>query len=236
MKIDFDFHSFLTYLQLFNTFTTVFLNITPIFVIIPLIKGKVTYKNIPFLMLFLNLLNATCWGCYWFRKSFLIPTISNTICFIASLIFCLIYFYYFSSKNIKKFCVCLPILCLSENAIIFSSIYLIGLKPFGIVLIVLNILLFIAPGQYIVRVIKEKDHKLIPIVTTIVAIICSGGWLAFGILVKDLICIIPNAVGLIPSILNTALWIYYYIRKIRIGFRHRLNEESVIKNNQVEIK
>ena len=53
---------------------------------------------------------------------------------------------------------------------------------------------------------------------------------------KDLICIIPNAVGLIPSILNTALWIYYYIRKIRIGFRHRLDEESVIKNNQVEIK
>ena len=228
---------FLSYLQIFNTITTVILNISPIFVIIPVIKGKDKYSNIPYLMLFFNLLNASCWGCYWYRMSFMIPVMSNSICGIISLSFCIIYLYFFSRKNIPKFCLYCPFLFLTLVILIFISLYVLKMKIFGIILIFFNILMFIAPGQNIIRVIKEKNHKLIPIGTTIVGIICSGGWLLFGIIVNDINCIIPNLIGLVSSIFNTLIWIFFYARTKIINKRNQLySEESIDQKNKVEIK
>ena len=228
---------FLSYLQIFNTITTVILNISPIFVIIPVIKGKDKYSNIPYLMLFFNLLNASCWGCYWYRMSFMIPVMSNSICGIISLSFCFTYLYFFSGKNILKFCLYCPFLFLALVILIFISLYVLKMKIFGIILIFFNILMFIAPGQNIIRVIKEKNHKLIPIGTTIVGIICSGGWLLFGIIVNDINCIIPNLIGLVSSIFNTLIWIFFYARTKIINKRNQLySEESIDQKNKVEIK
>ena len=227
----------LSYLQIFNTITTVILNISPIFVIIPVLKGRDIYTNIPFLMLFFNLLNATGWGCYWYRMSFLIPVISNSICWIISIIFCIIYLFFFSGKRTPKFCLYILILLLTETIIIFMSLYVLKMKIFGIILIFFNILMFIAPGQNIVRVIREKNHKLIPISTTIVGIICSGGWLLFGIIVNDINCIIPNLIGLISSIFNTFIWILFYVKAKIEKKRHQFySEESIDKKNKVQIK
>ena len=143
---------FLSYLQIFNTITTVILNISPIFVIIPVIKGRDKYTNIPYLMLFFNLLNASCWGCYWYRRSFMIPVTSNSICWIISLSFCIIYLYFFSGKNFPKFCLYCPLLFLALVIIIFISLYA-KMKIFGNVLIFFNILMFIVSGLNFIIVI-----------------------------------------------------------------------------------
>ena len=117
------------------------------------------------------------------------------------------------------------------------SLYVLKMKIFGIILIFFNILMFIAPGQNIVRVIREKNHKLIPISTTIVGIICSGGWLLFGIIVNDINCIIPNLIGLISSIFNTFIWIFFYVKAKIEKKRHQFySEESIDKKNKVQIK
>ena len=78
---------------------------------------------------------------------------------------------------------------------------------------IFNVLMYIAPGQKIVRVIKEKNYKLIPIRSTIVSICCSGSWLLFGISINLIPQIVPNALGLFFSIVNTLAWIYFYINK-----------------------
>ena len=84
---------------------------------------------------------------------------------------------------------------------------------------------------------KEKNHKLIPIGTTIVGIICSGGWLFFGIIVNDINCIIPNLIGLLSSIFNTFIWIFFYVRTKIINKRNQLySEETIDQKNKVEIK
>ena len=48
------------------------------------------------------------------------------------------------------------ILALIETAIIFISLYVINLKIFGKILIVINVLMFVAPGQNILRVINYQ--------------------------------------------------------------------------------
>ena len=228
--------SILSYLQIFNILITVFLNFSPIFVFIPVIKGKQKYTNIPFLMLIFNLLNCICWACYWLRKNVISPVISNAICLIISTMFFLIYLFFFSKKIVTKFLFYIIILILIETIIIFISLYVINLNFFGIILIVMNSLMFIAPGQNIIRVIKENNYKLIPIATTLVAIICSGGWLLFGILVNDINCIISNLIGLVSSIFTTLIWVIYYLRSKIIRNKNKFYQEENIDNKNVEIR
>ena len=224
------------YLQIFNTIITVILNLSPIAALIPVIKGKEKYTNIPILMLIFNLLNNICWGCYWCRLSRNSPMICCIICSIIATFYFIIYLYFFTNKTIKKFILYLFILFFTEFVIIYISYFIIeSLKYYGIFLIIINIIMFIAPGQNLIRVIKEKNYKLIPIVSTIVGTICSGGWLLYGQLVNDINCIIPNGLGLIFSILTTLIWAFFYFKtKINKKKTKFYPEQNTTRN--VEIK
>ena len=68
----------------------------------------------------------------------------------------------------------------------------------------------------IVRVIKEKNYKLIPIVSTVVNILCSGAWLGHGICINLITQIIPNSLGLFFSIANAFAWTYFYLKKDKV--------------------
>ena len=224
------------YLQIFNTLITIILNLSPIFVFIPVLKGRQKYSNIPFLMLVFNLLNCICWSCYWYRMTFMFPLLCNAICYVISTTFFVIYLFFFAKKVVQTFCFYIILLIIIETIIMFISLYIFNLKLYGIILIVVNVLMFIAPGQNVIRVIKERNYKLIPIATTIIAIICSGGWLLFGIYVKDINCILPNMIGLACSIVTTFIWFFFYIRAKFTINKNQLYPEENSNNNNVEIK
>ena len=202
----------LPFLQIFNTILAVVLNLSPIVGFISVIKGKEKYTIIPVLMLVFNLLNNLCWGCYWCRVYRYSPMTCSIICSIIANIFFFIYLYYFANKYIKKYILYLICLLFIEIIIIYVSYYIVqNLTYYGIFLIVINILMFAAPGQNLIKVIKEKNYKLIPIASTIVGILCSGGWYLYGKIVNDINCVIPNGLGLIFSIFTTLVWMFYYI-------------------------
>ena len=69
---------------------------------------------------------------------------------------------------------------------------------------------YVAPAQNLIKVIKEKNYKLIPIVSTILGAFCSGGWLLFGLIVGDINSIISNGLGCFSSIITTFIWFYIY--------------------------
>ena len=94
---------------------------------------------------------------------------------------------------------------------------------------IFNLIVFISPGQKILRVIKEKNYKLIPIYSTIINIVYSIAWLLYGISIKMVLQIIPNVLGLFFSIINTGAWIYYYKR------RKKLKNFDNTKPNDVEL-
>jgi len=94
---------------------------------------------------------------------------------------------------------------------------------------IFNLFVFISPGQKILRVIKEKNYKLIPIYSTIINIVYSIAWLLYGISIKMVSQIIPNVLGLFFSIINTGAWIYYYKR------RKKIKNLNNTKPNDVEL-
>ncbi len=98
----------------------------------------------------------------------------------------------------------------------------------GKICICTKIISFLIPIILTCRVIKEKNYKLIPIYSTVINVLVSSTWLGFGICINLISQIIPNALGVFFSILNTSLWIYFYINRDK-------EKEKSEKEDEVEL-
>ena len=188
------------------------LNLTPITMFRKIYLEEESIEIVPESMLIFNILCPSLWACYWWlRFDKFVPFISAMLGVGLSEIFALIYLFYFAEKNIKLYLLYafLEINLLLEFNYIFLK--LIGdYSIVGTIAVVVNIINYIAPGQNIVKVIQEKNYKLIPISSTLVGASCAMSWLSFGILIRDIKTIIPNTLGLIFAIINSFIWAYFY--------------------------
>ena len=105
--------------------------------------------------------------------------------------------------------------------------YSIDVEITGYVALVINILMYFAPGEKIYTVIKTGNYELIPIFSTIGTLLCAGCWLIYGIYQVDLNLIIPNILGLLFGFLQMFV---YCIYKKKENIK---NEESDNKDNLV---
>ena len=96
----------------------------------------------------------------------------------------------------------------------------------------MNILNFISPAQRIVRVCREKNYSLIPIVTTVLGCISSFLWLVFGILINDYNVMIPNTISVLIALFNTSIWFYFYCTTKGKKEKTKEKEEEMIETNR----
>ena len=164
-------------------------------------------------MLFCQLMNRLLWCSVWILTKRLIPFINAITGIFITTVFLILYIYlYYNRTIIKSFCRWLCLISF-ELLIVGGAVLYKNEKVVSTLAMIFNVAMYIAPGQKILRVIKEKNYKLIPIRSTIVSILCSGSWLFYGITINLFAQILPNALGLFFSILNTLAWIYFYINR-----------------------
>ena len=207
-------NNLLPFLKIFNAIIIIALNISPVVGMIKIMKGKEKYTYVPFLMILFNTLNHLCWACYWFKVSIMIFLLS---CYISTILesgLLIIYIYFLNNKSYKRFFITAVLVILIELIIVIGVLFFIieKLNFYRRCLMVINILMYISPGQNLIKVFKEKKYKLIPIVSTVVGILCSGGWLLFGKIIKNNYILISSEIGLIFSTLYSSIWLIYYIK------------------------
>ena len=188
------------------------LNLTPITMFRKIYLEEETIEIVPESMLIFNILCPSLWACYWWLQfNRFVPFLSAMLGVGLSEIFALIYLFYYAEKNVKRY---LLYAFLEINLLLqFNYIFLKLIGDYNIVgsiAVIVNIINYIAPGQNIVKVIQEKNYKLIPISSTLVGASCAMSWLSFGILIRDIKTIIPNTLGLIFAIINSFIWAYFY--------------------------
>ena len=198
-----------------GTIIGIILNISPSVLFYNIHLGKEKYTIIPESMLIFNILCPSLWACYWYlQEDKFVPFFSAVAGLGISEIFSLLYLYYLSGKCLKKY---LLFALLEINLVIefnYVLIRIIGDYPtVGNIAVVVNILTYIAPGQNIIKVCKEKNYKLIPIASTLSGASCALSWLIFGLLIKDIHTIIPNTLGLIFAGINSLIWAYFYCKR-----------------------
>ena len=218
-----------TIFPILGTIFSVFLSFSPTVPFIQVFQRKEKIDILPEGMLLCQLLTRLLWGAVWVITKRLIPFINAAIGILITTVFITLYLFLFFHRRYLQTLNKFLILLIFEFAIFFGAILYGDVSVISLLAMIFNVSMYIAPGQKIIRVIKEGNYKLIPIRTTIVSICCSGSWLIYGIIIKLIAQIIPNALGLFFSIVNTLIWIYFYANRKGKNF----DEESfaVIHND-----
>ena len=220
-----------------GTIIGIILNISPAVLFWNIYQGKEKYTIVPESMLIFNILCPSLWACYWWLQvDKFVPFFSAVAGLGLSEIFSLVYLYYLSGKCLKKY---LIFAFLEINLVLefnFILLRVIGdYMTVGSIAVVVNIITYIAPGQNIIRVCKEKNYKLIPIASTLSGASCALSWLTFGILIKDIRTIIPNTLGLTFAGINSLIWAYFYCNRDKSKDDEEDEKKEIITPEKEEI-
>ena len=181
-------------------------------------------------MLLFNILCGELWMCYWLRLNKIIPMISSAISLSFSLIFAIIYLYfYFLGKIINWFFSSIFTIIVVWQCYYYIIFILEDYEIIGMIAMIINIITYIPAAQNISRIIRQGNFKSIPIFNTIIGIFSSICWLTYGILIKNIISIIPNAIGFIISIIHIAIWTFFNLR-----MKSDADKNENLSNNEIE--
>lgn len=220
------------YASLLGTIMGISLGVTPIVPFIDIIRGKQNVRIFPESMIFFNILCPHLWCTYWVRQAVFIPFFSAIFGLTLGLIFSTIYIYFYLDKNTTKWLFALAV----KFGIVFGFHYfLLYILPsyhyIGFAAMLVGIFTSIAPAQNVLTVIKKRDYKLIPICSTVFGSLCNFFWLAFGVMLKDVYNIIPNAICLAINVSNTCIWLYFYYTRDKNKDKEEKEEELKDEDN-----
>jgi len=220
-----------------GTFTSFLLSFTPTFPFLKVLKKQEKIDILPEGLLLSLILTRIVWGSVWIITSRKIAMFNCISGIIICDIFVILYFYlYFNRTYFKTFFASI-ILIIIEIVLISISVSWGNYNILSYIAMIFNTLMFVSPFQKILRVIKEKNYKLIPICTTIVNILCSISWLGYGVCISMVSQIIPNAIGLILSVVNAYTWIYYYANRNKLykKYQKMVATEKKEKEDETEL-
>ena len=90
--------------------------------------------------------------------------------------------------------------------------FIVPYEVTGKIAMVFNVLMYASPGEKMITVFKTGNYKLIPIWSTLGGTACSACWMIYGIYLVDWNQIIPNALGVIFSIIQIIVFLFYKLK------------------------
>ena len=192
-----------------GTVIAIYFFIAPIVPIIQLIKTKITYKELPGLLLIFSLVNCILWADYGLNLELMQVYVCNISGSVITLVWIIIYIIYFSEKKVLKYLLLIFLFIILMSGFAFVFYYIINPQITGYSAMIFNVLMFAAPGEKIVTVVKTGNYNLIPIFSTLGCFLCSGCSFIYGIYIADINIIVPNSLGLVFAILQAIIYFVY---------------------------
>ena len=183
--------------------------IAPIVPFVKVIKGQMTWKQSPGVLLLCSFLNCILWSDYGLITNQFLLYLANGLGGTITLIYITIFLIHVADRKVllslfyNFFLIC----CIVE--IYFVFYYLVPFKVTGIIANIFNVLMYAAPGEKIYQICKGASYQLIPIWSTIGGTACSTSWMCYGIYQKDYYVVIPNALGVLASIVQIVIFVIY---------------------------
>ncbi len=200
--------------------------IAPVVPFWKLIKGEITCKESPGVLLICSFLNCILWSDYGLLKDQFSVYFANGLGGSITLIFITIYLIHIANKKILLSCFYNIFLIACVIEIYFLCYYVIPFQATGIAANVFNVLMYAAPGEKIYTVCKTDNYTLIPIFSTIGALICSTSWMLYGFYQGDYLLVIPNALGMLSAVVQLVVYIIVRGRKKRKEGEALVKEEA----------
>jgi uncharacterized protein with PQ loop repeat len=222
-----------------GTITAFALSLSPSVPFYKVLSGQEKKDILPEGMILFLMLTRLVWASVWIITKRKMALLNSSLGVTVSNVFITLYFYvYFQRSCLKAFFSLIILLCI-EAGLLYSWILWGDYLTLSYIAMSCKIIMSISPGQKIIRVIKEKNYKLIPITSAITNFFCSLSWLCYGICIKLYGQIISNLIGLIFSILNSIIWFYYYMKRDKDSENNEkekdLDKEKNNKDEELEL-
>ena len=104
------------------------------------------------------------------------------------------------------------ILTISIVGIALLFFFIVPYQVTGKIAMVFNVLMYASPGEKMITVFKTGNYKLIPIWSTLGGTACSACWMIYGIYLVDWNQIIPNGLGVLFSIFQVIVFLFYKLK------------------------
>ena len=195
-----------------GTGISTFFYIAPIVPFIKLIKGEITYKESPGILLICSFMNCILWGDYGLLLDRFLIYFANGIGGVITLIWIVIFIIHFVEKRFAMALLYNLILIIAIIGIAMLFFFIVPYEVTGKIAMLFNVLMYASPGEKMITVFKTGNYKLIPIWSTLGGTACSACWMIYGIYLVDWNQIIPNALGVIFSIIQIIVFLFYKLK------------------------
>mmetsp|Transcript_17609 Transcript_17609/g.18256 ORF Transcript_17609/g.18256 Transcript_17609/m.18256 type:complete len:239 (-) Transcript_17609:48-764(-) len=209
-----------------GTVVACFFFISPIVLFIEMTKTG-SHVKIPGLMLLFNTFSTCLWVIYGLAGAGTQVWVCNGIGLVFSTVYVLWYIPYRVEKIIFKILFELLAVVLIGGLVTVGVIakkeedFADKIKDIvGYIALVVNAIMFAAPGQNLYIVFKTGNYELIPIVSSLVGLVNCVLWFMFSLTKFDAIdytVMVPNAIGIPLFIVQAAVWLYYYNKRKEEG-------------------
>ena len=164
-------------------------------------------------MLFVNMSNCILWVAYGLRLGELQMYVTNGTGTAFSLVW-ISFFLFFHAEKKPLLTVFYLILFYDIYLEVFYIFYkLVGEKAItGYLVLVINVIMYAAPGYKIFLALKNSDHTLLPIHISFIALASCCCWFIYGLYIFNPSTFVPNGMGIVFS---AAQVIVYFIAKTR---------------------
>ena len=191
---------------------SIYFYFAPGFPFYKVLKDQMNYQDLPVILLISSFLYFVLWADYGLIKNSTQIYITNSFGGTITLIWITIYLLYLGKKYFVVSLIINIIILIATGAISFLFYFIIDSNITGLIAMIFNILMYAAPGEKIIRVIKTKKYELIPIYSSIGGFLCSLCWLIFGFYQNDKNLIIPNSLGILFSAIQILIFLILYCK------------------------
>ena len=208
-----------------GTAIATFFYIAPVIPFLKLIKGEITYKESPGILLICSFMNCILWGDYGLLLDRFLMYFANGLGGVITLIWIVIFIIYYVEKRFAMALLYNLILIIAIFGIAMLFYFIVPYEVTGIIAMVFNVLMYASPGEKMITVCKTGNYKLIPIWSTLGGTACSACWMMYGVYLVDWNQIIPNGLGVIFSIIQIIVFFFY---KIKNGNEVKVEDSSEV--------
>lgn len=192
-----------------GTAISTFFYIAPVVPFSKLIKGEIKCKESPGVMLICSFMNCILWADYGLLYDRFLQYFPNGLGGVITLIFITIFLIHLADKKIGYSLLYTACLIVGVVGLSLLFYFVVDKEITGKIALVFNVLMYASPGEKMITVCKTGNYKLIPIWSTIGGAACSSCWMIYGIYLQDWNVIIPNALGILASIVQVVVFLIY---------------------------
>ena len=186
-----------------------FFFIAPVVPFIKLIKKEITVKESPGILLLCTLLNCILWGDYGLLYNRFLQYGPNALGALITLVWTTIFLIYLADRKVGFVILYLLLMIIAVAGLTIVFYLFVPVEITGKIVVVFNVLMYASPGEKMVTVCKTGNYQLIPIWSTLGGLACSACWFIYGIYLLDWNVMIPNALGVLCSIIQIIVFLIF---------------------------